>query len=83
MKIRICSFGTVALALIASSSAYADAHVSVDINPFGWGVPPPLVYVSPRYYGPPPVVYYGRGHWGDHRGGRGHDRDHGGSEHHH
>ena len=83
MKIRISVLGTVALALMASSSAYADAHLNVDINPFGWGAPPPLVYVSPRYYGPPPVVYDGRGHWGDHRGWRGHDRDRGRSEHHH
>lgn len=85
MKMRIWSLGTVALALMASSSAYADTHLNVDINPFGWGAPPPVVYVSPRYYAPPPVVYYGRGHWGDHRGWRGHDRDRDRdrSEHHH
>lgn len=81
MKTQLWSLGAVALALIASSSAYADAHVNVDINPFGWGAPPPVVYESPRYYGPPPVVYYGRGNWGDHRGGR--ERDHGRSDHHH
>jgi hypothetical protein len=80
MKIRILSIGIVALALMASATAYADIHV--DINPFGWGAPPPVVYESPRYYAPPPVVYYGRGHWGDHREGRGHDRGRGRSEHH-
>jgi hypothetical protein len=77
MKIRIWSLGIVALALIASASAYADTHLNVVVNPFGWGAPPPVVYESPRYYAPPPVVYYGRGHWGDHRASRGrnHDRD--------
>jgi hypothetical protein len=83
MKNRI-SLGIVALALTASSAAYADAHVRVDINPFGfWGEPPPVVYAPPRYYAPP-VVYYGRGHYGDRddRGrGRGHD-DRGRSDHH-
>lgn len=73
MKIGIWLPGSVALALMASSSAFADARFNVDINPFGWGAPPPVVYVSPRYYGPPPVVYGGRGHWGEHRGYRGHD----------
>jgi hypothetical protein len=81
MKMRIWSLGTVALALMASSSANADPHFNVDINPFGWGAPPPVVYVSPRYYDPPPVVYYGRGHWGDHRDGRGRSRDHGRPDH--
>ena len=83
MKNRI-SLGIVALALTASSAAYADAHVRVDINPFGfWGEPPPVVYAPPGYYAPP-TVYYGRGHWGDrddrsrYRGhyDRGHDRGH-------
>jgi hypothetical protein len=76
MKIRIHSLGVAALALMASS-AYADVHLNVDLNPFGWGVPPPLVYQSPRYYAPPPLVYSGRGHWGDHREGRGRDHDRG------
>ena len=75
MKNQI-SLGIVALALTASSAAYADAHVRVDINPFGsWGEPPPVVYAPPRYYAPP-AVYVGRGHYGDRddRGrGRGHD----------
>ena len=76
MKNRILSLGLVALALTASSAAYA-GHVSVDINPFGWwGPPPPVVYVGPRYYGPP-AVYYGRGHYGDRRDWRGrYDRGH-------
>ena len=74
MKIGMWIPGAAALALMASSSAFADAHVNVDINPFGWGAAPPVVYESPRYYAPPPVVYYGRGHWGDHR--RDHGRDH-------
>lgn len=81
MKILIRSLGIAALALTASAAAYANVHVNVDINPFGWGAPPPpVVYQSPRYYAPPPVVYYGRGHWGDHRDGRGRDR--GRSDHH-
>jgi hypothetical protein len=82
MKISIGSLGIVALMLTASSSAFADAHVDVVINPFGWGAPPPVVYEPPRYYARPPVVYYGRGHWGDHRDGRGRDNDRGRSEHH-
>jgi hypothetical protein len=83
MKIRIGSLGIAALMLTASSTAFADSHIHVDINPFGWGAPPPVVYESPRYYAPPPVVYYGRGHWGDHRDerGRGRDHDRGRSEH--
>ena len=80
MKIGIRSFGLAAL-MAASSAAYAD-HINIDINPFGWGAPPPVVYQSPREYAPPPVVYSGRGHWGDHREGRGRDHDHGRSDHH-
>jgi hypothetical protein len=77
MKIRIRSLGIAALTLTASSTVFADGHLNVVINPFGWGEPPPVVYESPRYYAPPPVVYYGRGHWGDHRDGhwRNHERD--------
>jgi hypothetical protein len=83
MKIRILSLGIVALTLTAASTAYADVHFNVDVNPFGWGAPPPpVVYESPRYYAPPPVVYYGRGRWGDHRDGRGRDHDRGRSGHH-
>ena len=76
MKSRIWSVGIVALTLAVSSTAYAGVHLNVNINPFGWGAPPPVVYEPPGYYAPPPVVYYGRGHWGDHRAGRGryHDR---------
>jgi hypothetical protein len=70
MSILIRSLGVIALTT-ASVAAHADAHFNIDINPFGWGAPPPVVYESPRYYAPPPVVYYGRGHWGDHREGRG------------
>lgn len=81
MKIRILSLGIAALALTAGTAAYANVHVNVDLNPFGWGAPPPVVYESPRYYGPPPVVYYGGGHWGDHRDRRGHDRGHHGDDH--
>src|ERR1700721_1380925 len=77
MKIRILSLGIVALTLLASAAASADVHFNVDVNPFGWGAPPPVVYESPRYYAPPPVVYYGRGHWGDHRDGRWRDHDRG------
>ena len=70
MKIRIRSLGIVVLALIASATAYADVHLNVNLNPFGWGAPPPVVYESPRYRAPPPVVYSGRGHWGDNREAR-------------
>jgi len=67
----------VALALTASSAAYADAHIRVDINPFGsWGEPPPVVYYAPPRYYAPPTVYYGRGHWGD-RDDRGRGRGRG------
>jgi hypothetical protein len=75
MKHQI-SLGIGALALTASSAAFADPHVSVSINPFGWwGEPPPVIYEPPRYYAPP-TVYYGRGHWGD-RDARGHRDDRG------
>ena len=80
MNIRTQLLGIAALTMMASSAAYADVHV--DVNPFGWGAPPPVVYYeSPRYYAPPPV-YYGRGHWGDHREWRGHYRDRGRSYYH-
>jgi hypothetical protein len=83
MNNRNLSLGIAALALAASSAAFANEHVYVDINPFGWGEHrPPVVYESPRYYSPPPVVYYGRGRWGEHRDGRGRDHDRGRSEHH-
>ena len=65
MNIRIGSLGVLA-AMMASSAALADGRINVDINPFGWGAPPPVVYESPRYYAPPPVVYSGRGYWYDH-----------------
>jgi hypothetical protein len=68
-------FLSVSAMLSASSAAFAGPHVSVNIDPFGWGAPPPVVFESPRYYAPPPVVYYGGGRWGDHRDrDRGHDR---------
>ena len=66
MKNRILSLGMVALTMAASSAAYADGHVSVVIDPFGWGAPPPVVYAPPRYNAPP-AVYYGRGRYGGHR----------------
>jgi hypothetical protein len=82
MKHRILSLSVIALAMTAGSVAFADAHISVAINPFGWwGPPPPVVYAPPRYYAPP-VVYYGHDHWGDHRDARGHHDDRGHSEHH-
>ena len=62
MNNRIRSLFIVGLTM-AAGAAYADGHVRVDINPFGWGEPPPVVYESPRYYAPPPVVYQGRGHY--------------------
>ncbi|HME37945.1 MAG TPA: hypothetical protein VKG63_03195 [Steroidobacteraceae bacterium] len=79
MRNRILFLGAAALALTASSAAFADVHISID--PFGyWGPPPPVVYEPPRYYAPP-VVYYGRNHWGD-RDSRGHYNNRGRSEHH-
>ena len=82
MKIRTWSLGFVPLALMAGSAAYADGRINVDINPFGWGQAPPVVYESPRYYAPPPVVYYGRGNYGERRGyNRGRDHYRGRDEH--
>jgi hypothetical protein len=81
MNNRIRSLGVAAL-MTASSAAYADGHIRIDVNPFGWGAPPPVVYESPRYYAPPPVVYYGRGHWGDRREERGRDHNRGRLGHH-
>jgi hypothetical protein len=83
MNNRIRSLFIVGLTM-AAGAAYADGHVRVDINPFGWGAPPPVVYESPRYYAPPPVVYQGRGHYYGNRG-EGRDRNHydrGRAEHH-
>jgi hypothetical protein len=82
MSIQIRSLGIIALTMAASSAAYADGHLIININPFGWGAPPPVVYESPRYYAPPPVVYSGRGHWGNDRERRGRDHDRGRSKHH-
>jgi hypothetical protein len=82
MNIQIRSLGIMALTMAASSAAYADGHLNININPFGWGAPPPVVYESPRYYAPPPVVYSGRGHWGNDREQRGRDQDRGRSKHH-
>jgi hypothetical protein len=72
MRNRTLSLGIAALTLAAISAAYADGHVNVAIDPFGWwGQPPPVVYSPPRYYAPP-TVYYGRGHWGGYRDSRQH-----------
>ena len=46
----IRSLGFAAISLTVSSLAYAGIHLNVDLNPFGWGAPPP-------------VVYYGHGYW--------------------
>ena len=81
MNIRIRSTGTAAL-LIATSAAHAGGSIVVNIAPFGWGAPPPVVYEPPRAYPPPPVVYYGQGHWGDDRRIRGRGHDGGRSDHH-
>jgi len=73
MKLSVIrSLGVVALALAASSTALADVRVNVDLNPGRWDSPPPVVY-APRDYGPS-AVYYGHGHWGDHRDRGRHDR---------
>jgi hypothetical protein len=70
MKYRIIS--GVSLVLLLSVISTADAHtdVRIGINPFGFGVyaPPPVVYQPDPYYVSPPVVYFGGGNWGDHRG---------------
>jgi hypothetical protein len=81
MKSRIQLLGIIALVLTASSAAYANVHLNVDLNPFGWGAPPPVVYEPRRYYAPP-VVYNGRGHWGDQRDSRARHPDHDRSEQH-
>ena len=70
----ICALALAALGLAASSAASADVHVI--INPFGFvAVAPPVVYEPQPYYAAPPMVYAGRGYWGDHRGR--HSRRHG------
>jgi len=79
MRLRIFAISVAAAMLIVGTNAFASVHLNVDINPFGWGAPPPVVYAGPSYYGPPPVVYVGGGQWGGHRGGR--DRGHGGRHH--
>jgi len=75
-----------ALALTAAATASAQVRISVGVNPYdAYGeYRPPLVYQPAPYYSPPPVVYYGRGSWGDRRhynerdhGNRGHEKDHG------
>jgi hypothetical protein len=72
MRNRILTLGLVALTFAAISAAFADGHVNVVVDPFGWwGQPPPVVYSPPRYYAPP-TVYYGRGHWGGDRDSREH-----------
>lgn len=79
MRLRLFAISGAAVMLTAGTNAFASVHLNVDINPFGWGEPPPVVYAPPGYYGPPPVVYVGGGQWGGHRGGR--DRGHGGGRH--
>ena len=73
-----------ALALTAVATASAQVRISVGVSPFVYGeYPPPVIYQPAPYYSPPPVVYVGRGSWGDrHRGherghrDRGYERDH-------
>jgi len=81
MKHRIRFLGAATL-LVASSAAFAAGHISININPFGWGEAPPVVYESPRYYAPPPAVYYGHGQWGDHRDVKEREHHRGRSNHH-
>ncbi len=68
------------VSLLAGVAADAGVSFNVDLNPFGWGAPPPPVVYEPRgyEYSAPPVVYYGHGHWGDHdrRHHDWHDRHH-------
>ena len=74
MKRLIPTLGIVVLGLTTALPAHADAHVRVDINPFGWfAAPPPVVYDPYRYYAPPPVVYFGGGRWGDREWQRNHN----------
>lgn len=84
MNMTTKALGVLALTA-AGTAAFADGRINVDINPFGWGAPPPVVYEPPDYYAPPPVIYNGRGDWGDrhegwreHRDGYGREYDHGG-----
>jgi hypothetical protein len=78
MKNQLLPLCVVALALGASGAARADVHVVVGINPFGWWAPaPPVVYEPPVYYASPPVIYYGRGHWGDQHESHGNQRNRG------
>ena len=79
--VRNAAIAGVAAMLLAGANSYASVHLNVDINPFGWGAPPPVVYAPPAYYASPPVVYVGGGRWGGHRQGRDRgdrERGHGG-----
>jgi hypothetical protein len=87
MKKQPLSLLFATLALSAAATASAQVRIVVGVNPFVYGeYPPPVVYQPAPYYSPPPVVYYGRGSWGDRHGrherdhrDRGHERDHQGS----
>jgi len=85
MKKQRLSLVFSALALTAAATASAQVRISVGVNPYdAYGeYRPPLVYQPAPYYSPPPVVYYGRGSWGDRRRynernyrDRGYERDH-------
>jgi hypothetical protein len=85
MKQQRLSLVFAALALTAAATASAQVRFSVGVNqydPYG-EYRPPVVYQPAPYYSPPPVVYYGRGSWGDrrrynerHYRDRGYERDH-------
>jgi hypothetical protein len=81
MKKQPLSLVFAALALTAAATASAQVRISV--GGFFGDYSPPVVYQPAPYYPPPPVVYGGRGYWGDRQGrqeiahrDRGHERDH-------
>jgi hypothetical protein len=74
MKKQPLSLVFAALALTAAATASAQVRISVGVNPYIFGgYAPPVVYEPAPYYPAPPVVYAGRGSWGE-RHGR-HERD--------
>jgi hypothetical protein len=71
-------FTLVFIALALAATSVATAGVRVVVNPFGFGIAPPVVYQPYPFYGAPPVVYAGGGYWGDRRGGHWRGRGGGG-----
>ena len=69
MRLGTVCFVFGAFALVAASSASAAVSVNIEVIPFGYAPypAPVVVYQPPYYYAPPPVVYEGRGSWGNDR----------------